>query len=224
MEATGPGLDDAGVGAETGWIAPEIRDELPELRLLSVAVDRGSGRSSRGVKQQLRGLSDRFRGSHAVTMRQDPVPWAYRVFYRHIGLDPDADRTPVEAAALERLIKGAFKSRNLLDDALTIALVETGVPIWALDADRVEGALGIRATNRPERLGRDTEAPGLPAGRLVVADERSAVAVLFGDLAPGHGVSPQTRRMRLFTVQVAGVPRIHVEEALYSCLSILRDG
>jgi len=224
MEASGPGLEDAGAGAQAGWVDDDVRAEFPELRLLSVAVDRGSGRSSRGVKHRLRGMSDRFRGSHAVTMRQDPVPWAYRVFYRHIGLDPDADRTPVEAAALERLIQGAFKSRNLLDDALTIALVETGVPIWALDADRVQGALGIRTTSRPERLGRDAAATGLAAGRLVVADERSALAVLFGELAPGHGVTQHTQRMRLFTVQVAGVPQIHVEEALYDCVSVLTDG
>jgi hypothetical protein len=45
--------------------------------------------------------------------------------------------------------------------------------------------------------------------------------VLFGDLAPGHGVTSQTTRMRLFTVAVAGVPAIHVEEALWTCASIL---
>jgi DNA/RNA-binding domain of Phe-tRNA-synthetase-like protein len=207
-----------------GWVADEIRDEFPELRLFSVTVAAMSGRSPSGVKHRLRGLSDRFRGSHAVTMRQAPVPWAYRVFYRHIGLDPDADRTPVEAAALERLLVGAFRSRNLLDDALTISLVETGVPIWALDAENVEGELGLRVADAGERLGRDPAAPPLPPGRLVVADGRSPLAVLFGDLAPGHGVTPRTSRMRLFTLQVAGVPTIHVEEALFTCVDILRSG
>jgi hypothetical protein len=45
--------------------------------------------------------------------------------------------------------------------------------------------------------------------------------VLFGDLAPGHGVTPETRHLLLFCVQVAGVPAIHAEEALYSCAGIL---
>ena len=27
-------------------------------------------------------------------MRQQPIPWAYRVFYRHIGLDPDEHAHP----------------------------------------------------------------------------------------------------------------------------------
>jgi DNA/RNA-binding domain of Phe-tRNA-synthetase-like protein len=156
-------------------------------------------------------------------MRQEPIPWAYRVFYRHIGLDPDADRTPVEQAAVQRLIQGAFRSRNRLDDALLIALVETGVPIWALDAETVDGALRIRLTGTAERLGRDERAPALVSGRLVVADERSPVAVLFGDLAPDRGVKSGTTRMTLFTVQVQGVPEIHVEEALYTCGAILTE-
>lgn len=226
MEASDPVGEPGGDAAEPqlGWVAEEVREEFPELRLLFVSLTASPGRSSRGIKQRLSGMSDRFRGSHAVTMRQAPIPWAYRVFYRHIGLDPDADRTPVEAAALDRLIVGAFRSRNLLDDALTISLVETGVPIWAFDADRVEGALGVRLAAPGERLGREPEALEVPPGRLVVADERSPLAVLFGELAPGHGVSAATRRMRLFTLQVAGVPQIHVEEALFTCVDMLRSG
>lgn len=227
MEASDPRLDAPAPEAEeprVGWVAEEIREEFPELRLLFLTLQAASGRSSRGVKQRLSGMSDRFRGSHAVTMRQAPIPWAYRVFYRHIGLDPDADRTPVEAAALDRLIVGAFRSRNLLDDALTIALVETGVPIWALDADTVAGPLGLRVAAPGERLGRDATAPSVASGQMVVADERSPLAVLFGDLAPGHGVTSRTRRMTLFTVQVSGVPQIHVEEALFTCVDVLRSG
>jgi DNA/RNA-binding domain of Phe-tRNA-synthetase-like protein len=207
-----------------GPVADEVRAEFPELRLVSLSVEAVPRPSSPWVKHRLRGLSDRFRGAHAVTMRQAPIPWAYRVFFRHIGLDPDADRTPGEAAALERLLRGAFKSQNLVDDALTISLVETGVPIWALDAAAVDGPLGLRTAREGERLGRAEGAPPVPAGRLVVADESSPLAVLFGELAPGHGVTPTTRRMTLFSVQVAGVPRIHVEESLFTCVDLLRDG
>jgi DNA/RNA-binding domain of Phe-tRNA-synthetase-like protein len=156
-----------------------------------------------------------------VAQRQQPVPWAYRVFYRHVGLDPDADRTPAEAAMLDRLMHGGFKSDNLLEDALLVALVETGVPIWALDAAKVDGTLGVRVAAEGEHLGRAEDAPPVPAGRLVVADARSPLAVLFGELAPGHGVTRDTASMRLFSVQVAGVPAIHVEEALFQCSEIL---
>jgi DNA/RNA-binding domain of Phe-tRNA-synthetase-like protein len=222
--ASGLGAAEPDFEPRDGPVADEIRDEFPELRLVSLTVDAVPGPSSPGVKHHLKGLSDRFRGAHAVTMRQAPIPWAYRVFYRHIGLDPDAERTPVEAAALERLLRGAFKSQNLVDDALTISLVETGVPIWALDAAAVEGRLGLRTATAGERLGRAAGAPPVPPGQLVVADESSPLAVLFGELAPGHGVTPRTRRMTLFSVQVAGVPRIHVEESLFTCVDILRAG
>lgn len=204
-----------------GWVSSDVAAEFPDLRLLHLALDAVPGRSPREVRQQLKDLSDRFRGAQAVAMRRQPVPWAYRVFFRQIGLDPDTTRTPIEAAAVDRLIKGGWRSQNIVDDALTIALIETGVPIWALDGEAVEGDLGIRTARAGERLGRAEEAPSLPAGRLVIADDRSPLAVLFGDLAPGHGLTPASRHMILFCVQVAGVPAIHAEEALHSCATTL---
>lgn len=211
------------VATSTGWVEEGVREEFPDLRLVAATLDARPGRSPEGVRERLRGLSDRFRGSHAITMRQNPIPWAYRVFYRHVGLDPDADRTPVEAAAVERLLRGAFKSHNVVDDALTIAVVETGVPVWALDADCVQGELCIRVARRGETLGRDASALPVPEGRLVVADEAGPVAQLFSPPAAGHGVTRGTQRITLFSVQVANVPSIHVEEALHTCVEVLRS-
>ena len=109
-------------------------------------------RSPREVKQRLRLLADRYTGAKVIHMRQDAVPWAYRVFSRQVGIDPDSDRTPVEAMALERLRHGGLKSENLVDDALTIAIAETGVPVFALDAAKVEGELGLRLARAGEQL------------------------------------------------------------------------
>jgi DNA/RNA-binding domain of Phe-tRNA-synthetase-like protein len=209
------------VEATPGWVDADVSEEFPELRLLELAVAATPGRTPRSVRNRLRHLSNRFRGAQAIAQRQEPIPWAYRVFYRHVGLDPDADRTPAEAAMLERLVRGGFRSQSLLDDALLIALVETGVPIWALDQDHVKGTLGIRQATTGERLGRGDEAQPIPPGRLVVADDNGPLAVLFGELAEGHGVTPDTRTMRLFSIQVAGVPEIYVEEALWQCADIL---
>ena len=86
-----------------------------------------------------------------------------------------------------------------------------------------EGRLGIRLSGVGERLGRDAGGPALVSGRLVVADERSPLAVLFGDVAPAHGVGSGTTRMMLFTVQVQGVPEIHVEEAVHLCVEVLTE-
>jgi DNA/RNA-binding domain of Phe-tRNA-synthetase-like protein len=208
----------------SGAVAAELQSEFPELRLFGLEVAARTGRSPRGVREQLSAMSDSFRGGQAIQMRQQPIPHAYRVFFRHIGLDPDDDRTPVEAAAVDRLIKGGFRSRNLVDDALTIAVVETGVPVWALDADTLSGPLGLRPAARHEPLGRSADPFLLPEGRLVVADDQGPVAILFGETAQAHWVTKQTTRMHLFTVQVAGVPAIHVEEALWLVEEILTEG
>lgn len=209
-----------------GWCAREVEEELPGLRLLigAARVTRPqplTGSSPPDIRRRLSELSNRFRGARAVSIRREPVPAAYRVFFRHIGLEPDAVRTPIEAAVLERMLRGGFLTRGLLEDVLLIALVDTGVPVFALDADRVQGQLGIRASRAGERLGRETDAPKLPAGRLVVADASAALAILFGELAPGCEPCSDTGRLALFAVQVDGVPDLFVEEALWMCRAAL---
>lgn len=208
---------------QPGWIDPDLAEEFPELGLAVVELDVVPRHSPRSIQQRLAALSDRFYGVHAITMRQETIPAAYRAFFRHIGLDPDSHRTPIEAAAVERLFSGGFVSRNVIDDALLIGLLETRVPIWALDCAAVTGPLGIRPARTGERLGRAEQSRSLDAGELVVADADSPLAVLFGELAPGHGVVETTRRMTLFAVHVAGVPAIHVEEALWTCATVLES-
>ncbi len=209
-----------------GWCAREVEEELPELRVLAVEVQLGrpgavTGASPREVTERLRELSNRFRGARAVGMRREPVPAAYRVFFHQIGLDPDILRTPIEAAVLERMLRGGFLSAGLLSDVLLIALIDTGVPVWALDSDAVDGPLGIRASREGERLGRSPAAPPIPPGRLVIADASSALAILFGQTAPQHGPARHSRRLTLFALQVPGVPALFVEEALWSCYTAL---
>jgi DNA/RNA-binding domain of Phe-tRNA-synthetase-like protein len=206
---------------ETGWVAPELREELPGLALRYLLVERGSGRSPRHVKERLRELSDRVSGAQTINLRHQSIPWAYRVFYRHIGLDPDEQPTPVEELALERMKGGRFASKNLLDDALTIAIVESSVAVRAFDADRIEGRLGVRSTEPGEGLeGRPSE---LPVGTLVIADEVRPIALLFGTTADGRGVQPKTRRITLCAVQVKGVPDMAVEEAVWLAAQVLRS-
>jgi DNA/RNA-binding domain of Phe-tRNA-synthetase-like protein len=206
---------------ELGWVSPEVREEFPELRLFTATVATAAGPSSPEARHRLRLLSDRFTGARAVGMRREPIPSAYRIFYRHIGLDPDETRPPGEAAAVERLLRGGFRPSNRLDDALLIALAETGVPLWALDADALDGPLGIRTAAAGERLERGPYARPLPAGQLVVADADAPVAPLFGEVAPERVVKGHTARVSLYAVQVSGVPAIHVEEALWTCASLL---
>lgn len=218
--AAGDPAGEAEAVPEAGWIDPVLREEFPGLALRYLLINRGSGRSPAALKQRLRDLAQRFSGGTVVNLRHQPIPWAYRVFFRHIGLDPDQQRTPVEEVALERLRAGGFPSSNLLDDALTIAIAESGIALRAFDADRLEGRLGIRPSADGEQLeGR----PGaLPGGTLVIADERRPVALLFGAISAGRGVGKQTERTLLCSIQVKGVPDIAVEEGLWLAAGILR--
>jgi DNA/RNA-binding domain of Phe-tRNA-synthetase-like protein len=211
--------------AAPGFVAPDLRDEFPGLRLDWVSVDAGMRSSPREVKRRLKELSSRYRGASVVAMRTQPIPHAYRAFFHQIGLDPDTSRIPSEEVAIRRLLQGHFASKNLIEDALLIALIETGVPVWALDADHVEaGGLGIRPTVAGDRLGSTPLGHHLPPGRLAVTDSRGVHALLFGELAPGHGVSSRTGRIVLFAIGVEGVPLIHVEEALWICVEVIKAG
>lgn len=204
----------------TGWVDAGVREEFPRLALRYVIVPGGARRSPRALKRRLRELADRFGGPQAVNLRHQPIPWAYRVFYRHIGLDPDEQRTPIEALALERMRRGGFVSSGLPADALTIATVEVGVALRAFDAERVEGRPGIRPSAPGEELaGRCGE---LPAGTLVIADEREPLGLLFGATAAGRAVGRRTDSTLVCAIQVSGVPDIAVEEALWIAAGALR--
>jgi DNA/RNA-binding domain of Phe-tRNA-synthetase-like protein len=224
----GAGRLSEGRASVVGWLEREVEQELPGLRLLTVQARHTreqplTGGSPPEVLARLRELSNGFRGARAVGIRREPVPGAYRVFFRHIGLDPDVVPTPIEAAVMERMLHGGFLTAGLLADVLLIALLDTGVPVWALDAEAVDGQLGIRASGEGESLGRSADAPPLPAGRLVLADASAALATLFGEVAPAHRPGAGTRRLALFAVQVAGVPTLHVEEALWTCRAALEQ-
>jgi DNA/RNA-binding domain of Phe-tRNA-synthetase-like protein len=215
------------LAAAAGFVEPRLRAEFPGLRLDWVTVQTLAGAglrtSPREVQQRLREMSNRYRGANVVAMRTQPIPHSYRAFFHQVGLDPDTDRIPSEQAAVARLLQGEFRSHNVVDDARLIGLVETGVPVWALDADRIDaGSLGIRTTVEGDRLGDSERGHHLAPGRLVVADAGSVHALLFGEIARGHGVGARTSRITLFAVAVGGVPAIHVEEALWLCVEVLR--
>ena len=155
-------------------------------------------------------------------MRREPVPAAYRAFSRHVGLDPDVDRTPVEAVVVERLhARRAAAARAGRGRAARRRARDRRAAVGARRRPRSTGRSRCAPPGAGERLGEGDLAPDLAAGRLVVADARGPVAVLLGAVADGHGPGARTRRLRVFAVRVAGVPQIHVEEALWACTEAL---
>ena len=208
---------------DAGWVDEAVARELPGLGLAWVDAPAPDGaRTPDGVRARLRVLADRWSGARAVTMRREPVPAAYRVFFRHVGLDPDVDRTPVEAVVVERLMHGGLRPRGRVEDALLVGGAR----------DR-RAAVGAR--RRPPRRAARASAPRRPASAWGRATSRPTSAPA-GSSSPTTaarsrcssatsrtvtGRAPRTRRLRVFAVHVAGVPQIHVEEALWACAEAL---
>ena len=192
---------------QTGFVDPRVASELPGIGLAWIAFDVSADvtrRSSARLRERLRSLSDGGRGADAVALRSRPIPHAYRVLFRALGLEPDVERVPAEEYMLERMQRGGFPSRGVLADALLIATVETEVGVWALDASLVTGSLGL----------------GLAGERLVVTDEAATLARVF---APTPEVPGACRRLVLFSIVAPGVPAVAVEEALWTAWDVI-DG
>jgi hypothetical protein len=186
-------------------VDPLVAAEHPGLRVWTARVPGGTGRTPAGLRQRLALHADRLRGREAVALRTRPVPWAYRVLFRHLGLDPDVTRTPLEELVVDRLVHGGFAARALPEDALALATLETGVGVWALDADAA-GALTLRT-------GAD--------GRLALCDDRGTATVLFSPPPPERAPGRGTTALLLVAVQAPGVDDLVIEEALWTVATAL---
>lgn len=205
-----------------GWVAPDVRDRLPDLALLWLdAPVEATTKSPVWAKERLRHLSAATRGSDVLRAHRDEAPAAYRELYRAIGRDPGDDPPPLEVAYRERLLNGGYPQIGLPADALTIVLAETGVPIWGVDADLVDGTLTIRRSVRGELPVPPGLDPDLTVGQPVVADDLGVVAELCRPVRPIRAIDRQTARGVFFTVRPAGVSDMRVHEAFWMCLSLL---
>ena len=187
-----------------GLVAPAVAAEHPGLRLAWTQVDAAPGRSSAELRERLRAMANRMGGAQAIELRRREVPHLHRVFFRHIGLDPDVVRVPAEAIALRRMREGGLRSQGLVEDALTVAVMETGVGVWAFDAACIVGAPEVREEER-----------------LIIADEAGPLATLFGDPLPRAAVTRATQRLALVAVGVPNVPELFVDEALWTAWDVL---
>jgi DNA/RNA-binding domain of Phe-tRNA-synthetase-like protein len=198
----------------SGAVAAEVADDFPGLRLRFVVVPAEGGKVPPELTDGLRALSARHRGSTAVAMRTQPIHAAYRTFFRQVGLDPDLQRPPAEQAAVDRLLHGGFTASDRISAACLLALVDTAVPVWALDAAIVDAqtfGIGL-ASNAGPPISRHGEY--IEPGSLVVSDAGAVHALLFGPPLRDHGAARRTRSLLLYSIAVAGVWDPHIDEAL----------
>ncbi|MBJ7329973.1 MAG: hypothetical protein JHC95_08760 [Solirubrobacteraceae bacterium] len=182
-----------------GRVSPEVAADLPGITLWEVSTTAAlKRRPDPGVRDRLRELASRVNGAVVIEARQNEIVHAYRVCFRHVGIEPDEQPTPYEGALLERLRSGGFPSTGVLADALLLALLDTKVGVVAFDDAVLAG--GLRVTQE--------------AGTVVLADEAQMVAPLFGPPIPAFAPSSATEAVRLAAVTPAGVPAIAAWEAL----------
>lgn len=203
---------------QRGWVAPDVAAEHPGVDLYWLALQGGAGRSPRALRDRLAAHADRIAGARAVAARGDSVPWAYRVLWRRLGVDPDEQRPPFEALLAERLEQGGLRARGLPGDALAAATLETGVPLVAWDADRLDGPPGLRRASAGEVLTADRR---LRAGAPIYADAAGPIAGLDGTVAPAAAAGPTTERLVLATLAAPAVSLLELEEALWTAAGLL---
>lgn len=199
--------------ARTGWVDPALAQELPGLGV-AVRECEGPVVADPGVGERLRALAGRVRGRSALEMRRETVPAAYRAFYRQVGIDPDTDPTPVEAAVARRLFDGGIKPPGPLAGALELAVLETAVPVYAFDGGELCGAPGLRTGSAGEEIIDPDGARRQVGGRLVIADLDGPLCRLFE--APAGRAAPDDRSTRLVLVAVGvpGVAAMYLDESL----------
>src|SRR3954447_23657727 len=204
---------------ERAPVANDLRADFPELALWFTEVAAKPADSPAPVKRRMAAAGDRVTGAGAIGTRSESTPWAYRVFARRVGIDPDEAERAVEAAALQqRAPLGGEATGALPDDAQLIAVAETGVPVLAFDADRLDGDLWLRRAEPGDRVGDRALEPGRP----VLADRTRVIAVPFGPQAPDAAIDKSTKRMTFVALQVKGVPDVGMEEALWTVVEIVR--
>src|SRR5207248_4785467 len=118
-----------------------LREEFPELALWIAEVHARTGDSPPAVRRRLEEAAHRLTAAAAIGDRGESTPWAYRVFARRLGIDPDEPQRAVEAVALRKDSAESSDSGGLLEDALLIAVAQTGVPVLAFDAAELDGEL-----------------------------------------------------------------------------------
>ena len=165
-------------------------------------------------------------GPAVLRAHEEDAVAAHRAFLRRIGRDPNRDHSPQEAAYHDRIFHGAFPVRDALQDLLLVVLLETGVPIWAIDADRTDGELGLRHSLPGELQGPRVDAaheppPAATRPEPVVVDGAGVVAEVGREPRDSHRATYRTRRTTFFCARVPGLPALRVEEAIWLCRSLV---
>jgi len=185
-----------------GEVASEVAAEFPGLEVVSTVGALRSTKTPTGLAAELAAAADRIDGAGAAHAAIGTVPAATRALLRQLGMDPERVPCTVDAVIRRRLMEGGFRPAGVVADALTLAVLELGIPLVALDGSAVEGAVGIaRAKGGSSQWSE---------GNLLLEDQVRPVARLFAE--PFADLLPDRRATTVRVVAVA-VPGVESEFA-----------
>jgi DNA/RNA-binding domain of Phe-tRNA-synthetase-like protein len=205
------------MAVRAGWCDEELRDDFPGIGVVALDCAVGNGAPER-VARRMGVVSQRIDGRNAASMQLDAIPAAYRRLARQLGLDPDVDGTPLAALLRERIRWGRLPSVGVVRDACTCAMLETGVPVFALPLDEVTGDLGLTVAREGEVLPGHAGSP-LGAGAVVISDLSRPLALAM--LPPALEPAPRADVL-LYALRAPGVADLELEEALWLAAGLLR--
>lgn len=203
--------------AESAWLDHVFAAEFPTMCVRYTVITATNRPSSEAMRGRLADRSTKFTGARALELPRHEIPAAYRAFFRQIGLDPDAYPTPVEAIARDRILRGRFASRGVIADALLVATIESHIALQAVDADALDGPLGVRPA-------RDSDPGDFRRGTLVIADAEQPVAQLFGAPTDRCAISRETTRVAIYAVGVPGMRTWLLDDALWRVADMIDAG
>ena len=196
-----------------GDVAAEVAAEFPGLEVVSTDVALRSAKTPLGLAAELAAAADRIDGAGAAHASIGTVPAATRALLRQLGMDPERVPCTVDAVIRRRLMEGGFRPSGVVTDALTLTVLELGIPLVALDASAVEGPVGIaRAASGSARWSE---------GDLILEDQAQPVARLFAEPFPEFLPDRRTTTVRIVAIAVPGVEPEFAELALQRAQDLL---
>ncbi|HEV8359077.1 MAG TPA: phenylalanine--tRNA ligase beta subunit-related protein [Candidatus Thermoplasmatota archaeon] len=195
-------------------IAPVVRANFPSLDLRACVL--AGLRVTRAPVASEDALADVRAKRTLEGLRDDPLFRAYRDFYWRLGIDPTKQR-PSGEALNRRVLQGKeLPQINAFVDAYNLASLETGVPIAAFDAGRLEGGVELRFARAGEdfvSIGQD-QREVLQGHELVVADAARVIAFYPHRDSDATKVTDATTDVLLVACGAPGVPTEALDDAL----------
>jgi hypothetical protein len=183
-----------------GSVSEELAAELPGIGILWIPVEGGARPDSLGLQLELDHAADRITGATAVLATTEPIAAHYRALRAQLGMDPDSGSGTLESIVRRRLLEGGFRPNGIPGDALALATLETGVPLWAFALEQGAGEAGDLVPGHALSLDVDKK-----TGAVSIFNGPLPVCVLFGEPVAGGVVSKKSGSFVIVALAAPGV-------------------